>query len=363
MNRRVRFTMLGLFVLSLISCNREPVQKTTVPKDPEPVAVKRVETVGNKIIASVNGTDISETDLVKELANILIDYDGLPKAELKQLEPVLKKQALDNLIDFYLLLNAAGNAGFAAESDVVDKRYKELENQADSTEKFSSILTELGITEESLRHELASKNMVERFLLNQFESLPLLGQTEAKEYYTHHPEKFTVQEQVRANHILIAVIASDSDSEKMDKRKQLESIRSRILKGEDFALLAREFSDCPSSISGGDLGFFGKNEMDPEVEAVAFSLSPGRLSDVFETTNGFHLIQSVEKRPAGIIPFDDVSEDIIKDLEDAQHEKCVAEILRNLKESAEIIQHATPSDGGFTQKENARLSLRSDGSE
>jgi peptidyl-prolyl cis-trans isomerase SurA len=79
--------------------------------------------------------------------------------------------------------------------------------------------------------------------------------------------------------------------------EKLNDIRNRILKGENFTTLAILYSEDPGSAKeGGSLGFFGRGEMVPEFEAVAFKLKPGEVSQVIRTKFGYHILQLVERR-------------------------------------------------------------------
>lgn len=102
-------------------------------------------------------------------------------------------------------------------------------------------------------------------------------------------------DQIRAAHILISHAESDSASgsslSRDDAQKHIEDLKIRIEKGADFAEIAKDNSDCPSSRQGGDLGFFRKGAMVPEFEVAAFALDVGATSGVVETAFGFHLIQ------------------------------------------------------------------------
>jgi parvulin-like peptidyl-prolyl isomerase len=104
-----------------------------------------------------------------------------------------------------------------------------------------------------------------------------------------------MSDQIRASHILISHADSDSRAasslSRDDALKQIGTLKDRIQKGEDFAEIAAENSDCPSSASGGDLGYFPQGAMVPEFDEAAFALEVGELSDVVETDFGFHLIQ------------------------------------------------------------------------
>ena len=80
-------------------------------------------------------------------------------------------------------------------------------------------------------------------------------------------------------------------------KERLEGFRRRILDGESFNTLAILYSDdAGSARRGGELGFYGRGDLHPEFEAVAFSLRPGELSEIVETRSGFHIIQLIARR-------------------------------------------------------------------
>ncbi len=80
-------------------------------------------------------------------------------------------------------------------------------------------------------------------------------------------------------------------------KERLETFRTRVLQGESFATLAIMYSEDPGSARrGGELGFYGRGELYPEFEAIAFSLRPGEVSDIVETEAGYHIIQMMERR-------------------------------------------------------------------
>jgi len=110
----------------------------------------------------------------------------------------------------------------------------------------------------------------------------------------------TTEEQVRARHILFG-----PDTEIEDQQVALEQAGAeaqeayeRLLAGEDFAALALELSDDPGSgQEGGDLGWFGRGQMVPEFDAVAFSLALEEISEPFTSTFGYHIVQVLERDP------------------------------------------------------------------
>lgn len=88
-----------------------------------------------------------------------------------------------------------------------------------------------------------------------------------------------------------------SIAEKLAVKEKLLSLRNRILKGESFATLAILYSEDPGSAKkGGELGLYGRGELYPEFESVAFGLKEGEVSGIVETEAGYHIIQMIEKK-------------------------------------------------------------------
>lgn len=106
-----------------------------------------------------------------------------------------------------------------------------------------------------------------------------------------------MSDQIRASHILISHAQAQGASSQLTKEDALAKIndlKSKVDLGEEFADLAREHSDCPSSGQGGDLGPFGRGAMVPTFDQAAFDLETGKVSDAVETEFGYHLIHRTE---------------------------------------------------------------------
>ncbi len=149
-----------------------------------------------------------------------------------------------------------------------------------------------------------------------FESEISVSEAEVREYYdTHKDDLFTEEKQVRARHILLSVSENDSDEAKAEIRTTALGVLERARGGEDFAGLAEEFSeDEGTAEQGGDLGFFGLGRMVEPFEEAAFSLDVGQISDLVETTFGFHVIKVDEIRPAEVRPLEDVADEVTETL-------------------------------------------------
>jgi len=90
--------------------------------------------------------------------------------------------------------------------------------------------------------------------------------------------------QARASHILVKT------------EDEANRLMKRINEGEDFAEVAKRFSKCPSGKAGGDLGWFGKGQMVPEFEKVAFENDAGKMVGPIKTQFGCHIIKITGKK-------------------------------------------------------------------
>lgn len=84
---------------------------------------------------------------------------------------------------------------------------------------------------------------------------------------------------------------STATRSKEEAQQQIQSLKSQIEGGGDFAQLAQQHSDCPSGQKGGDLGAFGRGQMVPAFEEAAFGMNVGDVAGPIETDFGYHIIK------------------------------------------------------------------------
>ncbi|HKW14027.1 MAG TPA: peptidylprolyl isomerase, partial [Candidatus Krumholzibacteria bacterium] len=125
-----------------------------------------------------------------------------------------------------------------------------------------------------------------------------VSDADCKAFFDQHEAAFAGVDSVRARHIILLASPADTEADKAKRKQLLESIRTRVLKGEKFERIAKMYSQDGTADRGGDLGFFARGQMVKEFEDVAFSLKKGELSKVFETQFGMHLVQCLDKKPA-----------------------------------------------------------------
>jgi len=162
----------------------------------------------------------------------------------------------------------------------------------------------------------------------------------------------------------LAALASNPAATEAQRLRAIE-ILGRIRAGEDFAALAKEFSEDPgSAANGGDLGFFARGQMVKGFEDAAFALEPGTLSEPVRTEYGYHIIQVEEHRAAQKRSFEDVREALAKELmglEVARTEKqAIADRIAEAIRGGASLEDAARAEGLSPQR-SERIQRRPDG--
>jgi peptidyl-prolyl cis-trans isomerase D len=160
-----------------------------------------------------------------------------------------------------------------------------------------------------------------------------LTEEELRASYEENQASYSHPEQRRASHILFRMQPDASDEEKARLRGVAESVLGRARNGEEFAGLAQAYSQDPvSAARGGDLGFFGRGEMVPPFDAAAFDTPVGQLAEgVVESNFGFHVILVTDARDVGVMPFEEVKEEIRQTLRLRRAQELVASEAQRLR--------------------------------
>jgi peptidyl-prolyl cis-trans isomerase D len=173
-----------------------------------------------------------------------------------------------------------------------------------------------------------------------------LNVTEAmvQDYYEDYLDTFKERKQVKARHILFKVAESATDVEAEQAKQKALEVLKKARDGEDFAELAKQYSEGPTAGEGGDLGYFSENQMVKPFEEAAFALEKGEISDVVRTSFGFHIIKVEDVKEARTKTLEEVREQILSKLtmtaaSDLAHEKAFT-LLDQMPYDADLKAHA-----------------------
>lgn len=287
-------------------------------------------------VAEVNGVTISMKDLNNEYGQLLKQKGTQENTVTTEQALDIKKELLTNLINQELLYQESKKQNIVVENAVVADTIAKVKEKFETEEAFSKAMKDANIQGDDLEVRVERSIAINKFVDEKINQNIIVSDEESKQYYDSHPDSFQETEKIRASHILVKVEKDDSEEKRTAAKEKITGIQGKLKEGEDFAQLARENSDCPSSAQGGDLGYFKRGMMVKEFEDAAFALAPGSVSDIVETQFGYHIIKIADKKEAGTISYDTVKSDLQNFLKRQKLTQAVSSLIESLRKDATI---------------------------
>jgi len=164
-----------------------------------------------------------------------------------------------------------------------------------------------------------------------------VSQDDVRRFYDQNQDRFRQPEAARASHIFVRLPAGADDKVKNAMRVRAESIMRLAKRGDDFAELARNYSeDRATGERGSDLGWFGRGTTPKPFDDVVFSLQPGEIGGLAATDDGFHIVKVHERRPARVQPYAEVESDLATFLLRQLQEQLTLDLIKELRAKAKI---------------------------
>jgi len=288
-------------------------------------------------VAVVNGSVITQDDFNKEMARVqqVFAKSGRSFDESQLLD--IKKEVLESLIKRELLYQKSQNEGVKVEEAEVNEQIESMKKRFSTEAEFKSALGRMNLSEADVKSEIEKLMAIQQFIDEQIFKKVTVSEEESRAYYEGHPDLFKKPEQVLASHILIKVDPKEEEeSKKTEARETLEKIMKRLKNGEDFAELAKEFSQGPSSAKGGNLGYFERRQMVKPFAEAAFALKTGEVSGVVETKFGYHLIKVFDKKDETTMAYEDIKDKLQEHLKQEKVKEQLNQYVEELKGKAKI---------------------------
>ena len=266
-----------------------------------------------KTVATVNGENITYGEYLKKFAfqKYMIDStygkeiwnEKVPAEQsiTKQETTLIKDFTLrlvDSIIQEELLSQEAKKQSLKIDESELKNNVDQWKNSITKDKTAKEYYEKNGITEEVVTDIFKEQMNISALEANYTKNNPVT-QVEIDKYYNEHKSEYT-NAQVKASHIIIKTQNDDGTEMSQDKvdsaKKQIDEIYAKIKAGEDFAKLAKQYSQDASKDAGGDLGFFSKGQMVKEFEEVAFSMKVGEVSEPFKTKYGYHVVKLTDKK-------------------------------------------------------------------
>jgi parvulin-like peptidyl-prolyl isomerase len=319
------------------------------------------------LAARVNGVGITLELLDRQFEDLLRERNiHIARMQNPARAKELKREALDRLIRIELLWQEARRVGMAASDDEVDRALAETRGRFRSPDQFDRRIVLSGYTASTFREHTRKLLSGDRYAQTVVEREVRVETADVEAFYRANPGLFKRKEQVKVRQILIAAPASASapasgsasgsasaspsvsttastgpdvagaESARVRARRQIEALRARIQAGESIDALARQYSDDVTRQWGGEMDPFGRGEQAPEIEAAAFALAPGAVSEVIDSPAGLRILQLEQHVPAVTLTVAEVDEPVRQHLRNTRGKEALDREVERLRTTGKV---------------------------
>jgi peptidyl-prolyl cis-trans isomerase SurA len=282
------------------------------------------------VAAMVNGRAITYADLEKQYQSQFATPNDKESDDQIQIQ---KLEVLRTLIDGEVMLQRAEKQGLMATDADVEAKYNELKAPY-TQEEFQKQLNARKLTTEDLKAQLRRDLSVNKLFNKEITSQISITDKDISDFYNSNKASFNLAEpQIHMAQILVTPtvdpnvrnLKNDKAQDDVQAKKKIESLYNRMRQGEDFAMLAQNYSEDPnSSQNGGDLGFIPESALEKanvDLRKAVMSLRPGEITGVLHTAEGYRILKVISREPAGQ-----------RDLTDPKVQQTIRETLINRKD-------------------------------
>lgn len=311
-----------------------------------------------EVVATVNDRPLSSRLYEMYLKNGREELEINPQTEEGRAKlDQLREGIVSEMIDRTLIAQEAERRGLAIAPEKMKAAEERTILQFGGEQKYDAYLAEHRLTRDEYREVIKSELYGELMRQDLSKGLTVTDEEIKKYYEAHQTEpQFQRPELVTASHILINArpnlisqqlqreknlsgeALSAAAREELEKRRKLaEDVRRKAAAGADFAALARQYSEDPSSREqGGSLGTFARNSHTSGFDEAAFALKPGQVSAVVQTEYGFHVIKVTSREAARVQTLSEATPEIRRLLMAGREAAKLTESLRELRRKSRV---------------------------
>jgi len=247
----------------------------------------------DEIIAKVDNYIVLKSDLETAYLNYLSSGNqAMPDAKCRILGQLVSQKLMvaKAEIDSVIVSEPEVDSNLEQRMQVILSQYGGSADQLE--EYYGKTLDEI---KADIRDDIKQQLIVQRMQETITADIRVTPQ-DVRKFYSDIPQDSLPYFSKEVEVAQIVKIPSVSKSEKDELRRKLNDLRKRVIAGESFEELAKEYSQGPSAKYGGNLGFSQRGAMAPEFEAASLKLKQGEISEPFETQFGMHIVQLLERR-------------------------------------------------------------------
>ncbi len=249
-------------------------------------------------IAAIVGNEII---LESELNTLLLQYSQQANINLNDQAEIdlYRGRFLKNIIDEKLLLIKAEEDTIEADQDrvdqVLDQQVNDLIRRAGSVERLEEVYrAPISRIKKDIKKQIENRFIIDMLRQTRFSSVKI-SRREVESFYEQYRDSLPqAQESVDISHILLQIRPSDQSAQ--EALTKINKVKELLASGNDFAELAKEYSEGPSAPKGGDIGWVNRTDVVKEYSEAAFALEKNGISDIVQSSFGFHIIQLLDRQ-------------------------------------------------------------------
>lgn len=286
-------------------------------------------------VAAVVNDEVVTFSQVRELTaslenSLKSNYTGTALAEkIKE----VRVRAVNDLIDRQLIIQEFAKMKGRIPPHAVDDRINVLirEEFGGDRSAFLRTIAAQGFTLDRIRKMEEEKIIVSAMRSREIKNEPVIPPGRVESYYREHRSEWTTNGEVKLRMIKIV-----PGAEPERKRKMIREIRDKVVRGADFADLARIYSEDSSQDKGGDWGWVKQGDLNPDMEAVVFRLPSGKVSEVIELNQTYYLLLAEQKKGGTTKPLKEVRDEIERRLLQIERQKQQQGWIERLRKKAYV---------------------------
>lgn len=315
----------------------------------------------DNVAASVNGRPITYADLDKQYQAQFVSSGEKPSEDQMMIQ---KLEVLRTLVDNEIMLQRAEKLGLMATDADVDARFAELKAPY-TQEEFQKQLGSRNMTAEDMKAQLKRDLSITKLFNKEITSHISISDKDVNDFYNANKNSFNFPEpRVHLAQILVTPapdpnvrnLKNDKAQNDDQARKKIEMLVARVRQGEDWVSLAQNYSEDPTSATnGGDLGFVPESTLDkanPEIRKAVQAASPGQVTPVVKTEEGYRVFKVLAKEQAGQRELNDprVQQNIRETLVNRKDQLLRAAYYEVARDEAKVINYLADSIAQATGK-------------
>jgi parvulin-like peptidyl-prolyl isomerase len=287
----------------------------------------------DRIVARINAKIVTYFEL-KQAATPFMLQNGMDPSVLEDesRRQEIYKEVLSELVDRELLLQEAAKLDLSVSDQEVDQWLAYTRQQQNmSEEQFRDVIKQYDMSYSAYREMIRQNLLKIRLVKVKVGSQVSVSDDELEQAFRERFGTSGAQSKfIEVRHILVRP-DDDSEAAVTAARQKAETALAELRNGEDFTDVANTHSEGPSGDQGGYLGTFGRGDLDPQFEAVAFELDKGEISDVVRTQFGFHVIEVMNVEMRADSNVEERKEQLRAQLQQEAVERQLQAYLQNLR--------------------------------